>query len=269
MPLTITRAITVLRIVFNIFVFMSYQPLHSTTCMEAVLSYSPLQSDPMGAVLLHAPAILIEMEGQILVIVIVLVSVLISMTVHEAMHAFAGYALGDNTAKEEGRLTLNPIAHIDPIGTIAVPLFLAAIGAPIFGAAKPVPFNPENLKWGDFGAAIVALAGPFTNLALAVLGSVGLAFFGTDGTAGTILLYFILVNVGFFVFNMIPFPPLDGSRFLYAVAPEPVRALMRTIEGFGVGAIFLFIMIFFLFLREPFSLVLSTILNFLTGISLR
>lgn len=201
----------------------------------------------------------------ITVIIIVLVSVLISMTVHEAMHAFAGYALGDHTAKEEGRLTLNPIAHIDPIGTIAMPVFFAAIGAPIFGAAKPVPFNPENLKWGDFGAAAVALAGPFTNLLLAVIASGVVLITGGDGLLGQILLYFILVNVGFFVFNMIPFPPLDGSRFLYAVAPEPVRGVMRAIESLGFMAIILFIFLFFTFLREPFAVVITAILEFLVG----
>lgn len=207
---------------------------------------------------------------QITLIIVVLVSVLLSMTVHEAMHAFAGYALGDHTAKEEGRLTLNPIAHIDPIGTVAVPVFLAVIGAPIFGAAKPVPFNPENLKWGDFGAATVALAGPFTNLLLAIVGSGLFMVLGLDLTmfAGSALFYFILVNVGFFVFNMIPFPPLDGSRFLYAVAPQPVRGVMRAIESFGFMAIILFIFLFFTFLQEPFAFVLDAIIEFLTGISL-
>lgn len=201
-------------------------------------------------------------------IIIILVSVLISMTVHEAMHAFVGYALGDNTAKEEGRLTLNPISHIDPIGTVAVPVILAVIGAPIFGAAKPVPFNPENLKWGDFGAATVALAGPFTNLLLAAIGAGIFAFVDSDSFTGVVLLYFILVNVGFFVFNMIPFPPLDGSRFLYAVAPQPVRDLMRVIESFGFMAIVIFIMLFLTFLREPFAYVLGGIVEFLTDISL-
>lgn len=204
----------------------------------------------------------------ITVIIIVLVSVLLSMTIHEAVHAYVSNALGDDTAREEGRLTLNPIAHIDPIATIAVPVFLAIIGAPIFGAAKPVPFNPDNLKWGDFGAATVALAGPFSNLVMAVIAAGAIMFLSPTGIVGTALLYFVIVNVGFFVFNMIPFPPLDGSRFLYAVAPEPVRTLMRSIESLGIAAIFIFIMLFLFFLREPFSVVLSAIVEFLTGISI-
>lgn len=200
-------------------------------------------------------------------IIVILISVLLSMTVHEAMHAFAGYALGDHTAKEEGRLTLNPIAHIDPIGTVAVPVVLAIIGAPIFGAAKPVPFNPENLKWGDFGAATVALAGPFTNIVLAVIGAGALALVGQAGFLGTVLLYFVIVNVGFAIFNLIPFPPLDGSRFLYAVAPGPVQNAMRAIESMGFVAIIAFIFLFLTFLSEPFARVIGTIVEFLTGVS--
>lgn len=220
------------------------------------------------------------MDG-ITLIIVVLVSVLLSMTVHEAMHAFAGYALGDTTAKDEGRLTLNPIKHIDPITTVALPVFLALLGVitgsfvPIFGAAKPVPFTPENLKWGDFGAAAVALAGPFTNLVLAAIGGLIIQLLGVDvlnvvGTslAATVLLYFVLVNIGFFVFNMIPFPPLDGSRFLYAVAPEPVRGVMRAIESLGFMAIVIFIFFFFTFLQKPFALAIGAVLEFLTGVSL-
>jgi len=202
------------------------------------------------------------------VIVIVLVSVLVSMTVHEAVHAFTSNALGDDTAKQEGRLTFNPIAHIDPVMTVALPVFLAAIGAPIFGAAKPVPFNPERLKWGDFGAATVAIAGPLSNLLMASIAA-GLLLILDGALAQTVLLWFIVVNVGFFVFNMIPFPPLDGSRFLYAVAPEPVRVIMRSIENLGVMAIFLFITVFYLFLTQPFIYIVSGIIDFLTGVKLQ
>src|SRR5687768_4277206 len=102
-------------------------------------------------------------------ILVVLGVILISMTLHEAMHAFVGYWLGDDTAKHEGRLTLNPLAHIDLFTTILMPLFLVMLGAPPFGAAKPVPFNPYRIKWGEYGAALVGASGPLTNLALALL----------------------------------------------------------------------------------------------------
>jgi Zn-dependent protease len=97
-------------------------------------------------------------------LVIVLGVILVSMTLHEAMHAFVSFWLGDDTAKREGRLTLNPIKHIDPFLTILLPLGLALVGAPIFGAARPVPFRPDQVRWGDWGAALVALGGPLTNL---------------------------------------------------------------------------------------------------------
>src|SRR4051812_24402323 len=100
-------------------------------------------------------------------IIIVVIIILLSMTLHEAMHAFVGYWLGDDTAKRQGRLTLNPVKHIDPFLTLLLPLMLAIIGAPIFGGAKPVPFNPDRVRYDEWGAALVAIAGPFTNLLIA------------------------------------------------------------------------------------------------------
>lgn len=181
----------------------------------------------------------------ILQLVVVLGVILISMTLHEAMHAFIGYWLGDDTAKLEGRLTLNPIKHIDPFLTILLPLGLALIGAPIFGGAKPVPFRPDQLKWGDWGAALVAVGGPLTNLFLAFIGFGVWAILGAPltGIGSYILITFFTVNLGFFVFNMIPIPPLDGSRVLYALAPEFVRTGMRFIEQYGIIIIFALVLV--------------------------
>lgn len=169
------------------------------------------------------------------------------MTIHEAMHAFASYWLGDHTAKQEGRLTLNPIAHIDPFLTLLLPVMLAITGAPIFGGAKPVPFNPIHLKYGDFGPAIVAIAGPLTNLVLAFLGFVLFVLFvmtgDSEGVVGLFLSLFVTVNLGFFLFNMLPIPPLDGSRVLYAFAPDSARQIMEMIERYGI--IFIFILVIF------------------------
>lgn len=182
---------------------------------------------------------------------IVLLSILISMTLHEAMHGFAGYWLGDDTAKLQGRLTLNPLAHIDPVMTVALPLILAAIGAPPFGAAKPVPFNPLNVRYGEFGAALVGLAGPLTNLLLAaaafLIGTLafntGLSFNPADVTS-LFFTTFIYVNLAFFVFNMLPIPPLDGSRLLYAIAPDGVRRVMEMMEQYGIFVVFAIILLF-------------------------
>jgi len=187
------------------------------------------------------------MDINIIQIVIVLVIILLSMTLHEAMHAFVSYWLGDDTAKREGRLTLNPLKHIDPFLTILLPIILFLIpGAPIFGGAKPVPFRPDQVRWGDWGAALVALGGPLTNLLLAFIGFGVWVLTGTPSYGdplGFALTTFINVNLGFFLFNIIPIPPLDGSRVLYAIAPEPVRVAMRFLEQYGIFIVFALILI--------------------------
>lgn len=185
------------------------------------------------------------MEDIILQIIIVLGVILFSMTLHEAMHGFMAFYLGDDTAKREGRLTLNPVKHIDPFLTILLPLLLAITpGAPIFGGAKPVPFNPNRVRYDEWGAALVALAGPLTNLILAfvIFGIYAIAG-APSGLGGQILILAVQVNLGFFVFNMIPLPPLDGSRVLYALAPEFVRRGMEAIERFGIIFIFLIVLV--------------------------
>ena len=205
------------------------------------------------------------LDSTLFVLVVAIGSILLSMTLHEAMHAFTGYWLGDDTAKLEGRLSLNPIKHIDPYLTIALPAFLALIGAPIFGAAKPVPFNPYRVRGGEYGAALVGLAGPLTNLMLAIAGAglVRLLFGAVDGVFIDVLIVFIQVNIGFFVFNMIPFPPLDGSRVLYAVAPEPLQQLMRQIEGFGLTGIFIFMFLLFPAISPVIRDIMNNLLNIL------
>lgn len=176
---------------------------------------------------------------------IIFVAILISLSIHEAMHAFVAHWLGDNTAHDEGRLTLNPLKHIDILTTVLLPVVLIAVGLPPIFAAKPVPFNPSQVKFEEWGAALVGLAGPFTNLALAVLAA-GLVRVFQDAVSISVLnalVIFIQVNIGFFVFNMIPFPPLDGSRLLYAVAPEPIQEVMARFERMGIMVVIL-IMVF-------------------------
>ncbi len=187
------------------------------------------------------------------------------MTLHEAMHAYAGYWLGDDTAKASGRLTLNPIAHIDPFLTILLPIMLVLAGAPPFGAAKPVPFNPNRVRYGEYGAALVGIAGPLTNLVLAVIAG-GIARLFSFGPGLDLIFYtFIVVNVSFFVFNMIPFPPLDGSRLLYAFAPDRIRDLMERIESMGFAAIIFFMLIFYTFLSDPFIRLIRSLVSIISG----
>lgn len=175
---------------------------------------------------------------------IVVVVILFSMTLHEAMHAYSSYWLGDDTARLLGRLTLNPIKHIDPFLSLLLPIALAIAGAPVFGGAKPVPFNPDNLRYEEWGVALVALAGPLTNFFIAFImyGIWVLMGTPTQGILGQILSIAVSVNLGFFIFNMIPIPPLDGSRVLYALAPDFARRIMEAMEQFGVMIVFVVVL---------------------------
>lgn len=175
--------------------------------------------------------------GTLLTVFLVLV---ISITIHEAMHAFTSHWLGDSTAKDEGRITLNPIKHIDPYLTILLPLVTLLIFKVPLLAAKPVPFNPSRVKYEEFGAALVGIAGPLTNLALAAIGAVFLKLFQGDLPLEVtdVAAIFVVINIGLFVFNMIPIPPLDGSRFLYAFAPDALRRVMENLEQFGIIIVF-------------------------------
>ena len=199
----------------------------------------------------------------------IFVVILLSMTVHEAMHAFMGYFLGDNTAKIEGRLTLNPLRHIDPFMTILLPLTMALLGGPVFGGAKPVPFNPSRVRYGEWGAAMVALAGPLTNLFIAFLafgigvlmGVVSNGGLVASSFLGSVIAMTVSVNLGFFVFNMLPVPPLDGSRLLYALAPESARRLMEQIEQYGTLVVFLLVVLFSSAIGRVMSACINTILD--------
>ena len=197
-------------------------------------------------------------------ILIVVVVILLSMTTHEAMHAFVGYWLGDETAKLQGRLTLNPLKHIDPFLTILLPIMLAITGGPIFGGAKPVPFNFNNVRWGEWGVALIALAGPLTNLMIAFVafGIWVLAGTPVHGIVGQIFAVSVSVNLGFFVFNMIPIPPLDGSRVIYALAPDFIRNIMAGIERFGIMVIFGMLLV----AGSTFTLFISNVIQFIVYI---
>lgn len=191
-------------------------------------------------------------ETIIINVVVALGVILVSMTLHEVMHGIVAYWLGDDTAKLQGRLTLNPIQHIDPFMTVFLPLFLVVTSTltggmtPIFGGAKPVPFNPDRVRYDEWGAALVAIAGPLTNLFLAFVSFGIWVLCGTpsmDNLLGKVLFTSVSVNLGFFVFNMIPIPPLDGSRVLYALAPEFVRRGMEAIEQYGIFFVFALVLV--------------------------
>lgn len=180
----------------------------------------------------------------LIIICVAIIAIGVSVIIHEVTHGYVAKYLGDTTAEEEGRLTLNPLVHIHPVFTLALPVLLAIFGLPIFGAAKPVPVQGHRLKGDEFGMAAVAVAGPLVNLMLAVIGAVVYAATNiTDGIWALWWQYFIQINIGFFIFNMLPIPPLDGSRVLYAFAPEPLQRVMNQLEQFGFVIILMLVLL--------------------------
>ncbi|GGE82324.1 site-2 protease family protein [Priestia taiwanensis] len=179
----------------------------------------------------------------------VAISLIIAFTVHELAHAYVAYKFGDPTAKNEGRLTLNPIAHLDPIGTLLI--FIAG-----FGWARPVPVNRSYFKRPRLAGVLVALAGPLSNLIIAFLGifiwealinfhlvqALDAILPRMDEFVRDLFNMLVFLNVMLFVFNLIPFPPLDGYRILEDLAPDNIRSKMISIEPYG-GFIFLFLVI--------------------------
>lgn len=202
-------------------------------------------------------------------ILFLIISILIAMVLHEAMHGYVAYWLGDDTAAERGRLTLNPLKSIDPIYTVLMPIFFIIVaGVPLI-AAKPVPVNFSRLKYGEYGMALVGLAGPATNFVLAVIGAIIFRFLGIhlSATFDLFLVYFVKLNALVMIFNLIPFPPLDGSRVLYAFAPDLLREFMEKIEsmGFIIILVFIFILLEVKSFSNGLDNVVSGFTNFLLG----
>ena len=180
-------------------------------------------------------------------IFVIFILILFSIIIHEYAHGLVAFILGDRTAKNSGRLTLNPLKHIDLFGTILLPLMLYSLskmsggGVPVFGYAKPVPINPNNSNFPRLFSAIVGFAGPFSNFCLAFLTSVLMIkfkLFKTELHEPMMLL--IQVNLLLGIFNLIPIPPLDGSRILSLFLPEPLADLFDRLGVVG----FIFVLLF-------------------------
>jgi len=193
-----------------------------------------------------------EMLNQTIILIFYIGILIMSVVVHEVSHGLMALWLGDTTAKQYGRLTLNPIPHLDLFGSLLVPLTLWIIsaGSFVFGWAKPVPYNPYNLKDQKKGPALVALAGPLSNLLIAIIfGFVFkfvwsvMAFTNSAELAQIIFTAIIIINIVLAIFNLIPIPPLDGSKILFAILPPSMDYVRETIEkhGFIILVIFLIV----------------------------
>ena len=212
------------------------------------------------------------MEDIVARVVAVAIMLLVGFPVHEFSHALAAYRLGDSTAKHLGRLTLNPIAHFDPLGGILLAITFIGSGFG-FGWAKPTPVNPSNLEGGRWGEAIVALAGPISNLVLAIAVALPLRYLIDHPNLAqdlpTVVLevmsFFVFINVVLMVFNLFPVPPLDGSKVLFAFLPPRLSWQWRPVlEQYG------FILLLLLFFVFPIggrviSPVINGIFDFLVG----
>ena len=164
---------------------------------------------------------------------------IMSVVIHEVSHGYAALFLGDKTAEYEGRLTLNPLKHIDMWGSVIFPAVSLLLGGFVFGWAKPVPYNPHNLRNQKWGEALVAGAGPLSNIVLAIVFGLGIRFIAPLGSGpfAEILATIVLVNLTLAFFNLIPIPPLDGSKILWSVLPARFMHIRESLEQFGFFAV--------------------------------
>jgi Zn-dependent protease len=190
---------------------------------------------------------------------------IISVIVHEISHGYMALYLGDPTAKYEGRLTLNPLKHLDPIGSVLVPILGYISGGIIIGWAKPVPFNPYNLRNQRWGEALVALAGPISNIVLAVIFAIAIRFATSSGltSPGFFFLasYLVFINIVLAIFNLMPIPPLDGSKILFALFPSSFQRIRHSIESFGIILILIFIFFLWQFIAPLASIIFSLLVG--------
>jgi Zn-dependent protease len=187
---------------------------------------------------------------------------IMSVVIHEVAHGYAASALGDETARYQGRLTLNPIKHLDPVGSLLVPLLSYQLGGFILGWAKPVPYNPYNLRPGRWSEALVAAAGPASNLFLALVFGlvIRLAASGVSPAFLEITTAIVFINIVLALFNLIPVPPLDGSKLLFALFPENLSHFRTFYERYGL-VLLLFIVFFVGRLILPLVLAIFTLIT--------
>jgi Zn-dependent protease len=192
------------------------------------------------------------MTETLLLALVLLPGLVVAIVFHEVAHGWVALMLGDPTAKERRRLTLNPLRHVDPVGTVLLPGGLALAGLPVFGWAKPVPVNKERLDNPRFGMMAVAAAGPGTNLLLAAVAAIALGLIAgavtvePDGAALlaiSALQYFLLINIFLALFNLLPIPPFDGSHIVEGLLPARAARVYERLRPFGIGLLFLLLLV--------------------------
>jgi len=201
-----------------------------------------------------------------MITILTIIILIFSVILHELAHGFTADALGDPTARMSGRLTLNPIKHIDPIGSIIVPLITSLAGF-TFGWAKPVPYNPYNLKNKRQGEFLIAAAGPASNLLIALIFGTILRFVANGGAAITpfveVTTYIVLINIMLAIFNLIPLPPLDGSKLLFSILPNQYGRARYVFEAYAP----LWILIVVFFLWQVIQPIIPFIFQLFTGMA--
>ncbi len=190
---------------------------------------------------------------------------IMSVVIHEVAHGYAALFQGDPTAKMEGRLTLNPLIHLDPFGSVLLPLVTFLTAGFAFGWAKPVPYNPYNLRNQRWGELIVAIAGPLSNVAIALIFGLILRFGvgSIPSSAEFLIVYIVIINLGLAVFNMVPIPPLDGSKVLYAFLPFRFQEFRQNLERYS----FLLVIVFIVFFSQYLIVPISYLFTLITGLS--
>lgn len=193
-----------------------------------------------------------------------IVILIFSVVIHEVSHGAVAYALGDPTAKNEGRLTLNPVSHLDFFGSILLPVIMFMTAGFIFGWAKPVPYNPYNLRNQKYGPAMVGVAGPLSNLLIAAIFGTLIRFSGVINLSAAFLeiaFFIAFLNLTLAIFNLVPIPPLDGSKVLFALLPARSIEFQETLERYGI-----FVLLIFIFFFSSFIVPIVTfLLRLLTG----
>lgn len=196
---------------------------------------------------------------------------IMSVVIHEVSHGYAASFLGDQTARYQGRLTLNPLKHLDFFGSFLLPLllYISKVGI-ILGWAKPVPYNPYNLRPGRFSEAIVAFAGPATNILIALIFGMLLRFGVSSGASWAseafvqITAMVVFINILLAIFNLVPIPPLDGSKILFSLFPDRLQAMRGFFERYGL----IFVIIFVFFLWQFIFPLVNSLFRIITGVAI-